>query len=697
MKPARSTRLFLRRLSITMLLAVLLVGVAGLTAMTLSTARSQAITDTIDPAVTANGAALQVLTDAQSGARGRLLAGAPGSSGAPGWDGTSAQLDTALAAVAQADHPDHRLTKLVRAETTAAHDWVSAASALDRPGAGGVPGVTGSAALRAQADQAFEAFRTANGAVADELTGARRSLESEAYHLRSAAELSLGGILLTTLIALACIGALASKVLVAPLVELTAVVERLRRGDEHARAPIDHGSAEVRSVAVQVNALADEVESWRAVEAESERLRRTFSEISRTVREELDLDAVLGVPAMAGPALGADRCWLRLARDGKLGAADRQWAREGLAPLDDIPVAGGDDPFEVIQRLWTREEALSRPDLHARLDQEPEDLQLFVAATGARSVLVVPIGAGESALGLLCWVMVDRPRAWTGAEIAAAQRIAADLGRAVVHAQLYEQQLELVGKLRDLDRRKDDFLSTVSHELRTPLTSIVGYLELVRDGAAGEVPEKIDKFLDVVDRNATRLRSLIEDLLVLARIEDGSLKASRSPVDFAEVIGHAAETVRLQAQEGGVSLSVDPGPAGLTVMGDARHLDMVALNIISNAVKFTPSGGRVAVMVRHDVDTEEVLLTCADSGIGIPESDQAGMFGRFFRASNATLHAIPGTGLGMSVIKGIVDAHGGAIALTSREGKGTIVTVRLPGAHIEPAQPAEAAGALPRL
>ena len=118
------------------------------------------------------------------------------------------------------------------------------------------------------------------------------------------------------------------------------------------------------------------------------------------------------------------------------------------------------------------------------------------------------------------------------------------------------------------------------------------------------------------------------------------------------------------------------------MIGDARHLEMVALNVVSNAVKFTPPGGRVTVVVRYDEQTREVLLTCADSGIGIPEVDQAGMFGKFFRASNATMRAIPGAGLGLSVIKGIVDAHGGAIAVTSREDKGTIVTLRLPEASL---------------
>jgi two-component system phosphate regulon sensor histidine kinase PhoR len=512
---------------------------------------------------------------------------------------------------------------------------------------------------------------------------------SRAVTDRTVAGLTLAGLILLVLTVVAVVGALASQVLVAPMLELTSVVERLRRGEPDARARTDHGSAEVASIAVQVNALAEEVETWRTVQAESDRLRRTFSEISRTVREELDFEAVFDVPAMVGPALAADRCWLRLARGERFEDVVRQWHRDDLEPLEDIPLAG-DDPYDAALRLWSREEAMSRPDLTARLDLEPLDLQLFVAATGVRSILVVPIGAGENVLGLLTWAMTDRPRAWTSAEVAAAQRVAADLGRAIVHASLYEQQLEIVAQLRDIDRRKNDFLSTVSHELRTPLTSIIGYLELVLGGTAGEVPEPMRTMLDVVDGNAIRLRALIEDLLVLARIEDGSLRPSSEPVDVAQVIEHAAQTVRPEAEDGGVDLFVDAGPRHLKVIGDARHLDLAALNIISNAVKFTPSGGRVTVVVRYDADTHEVLLTCSDSGIGIPERDQAGLFDRFFRASNATSHAIPGTGLGLSVIKGIVDAHGGAVALTSREGKGTIVTVRLPGATLEAAEPAEA-------
>jgi signal transduction histidine kinase len=256
--------------------------------------------------------------------------------------------------------------------------------------------------------------------------------------------------------------------------------------------------------------------------------------------------------------------------------------------------------------------------------------------------------------------------------------VAADLGRAIVHASLYDQQRELVTKLRDLDRRKDDFLTTVSHELRTPLTSIIGYLDLVRDGAAGDVPEAMRPLLGVMDENAGQLRRLIEDVLLLARIEDRGLRPTHDTVVVAELVRRAVGAVRPQADRSGVQLTVDPGPAALVVEGDGRHLDLAVRNILVNAVKFTPTRGLVSLVVRHDPVSRDVVLTCSDSGIGIPENEQPDLFERFFRASNAARHAVPGTGLGMSVVKGIVDAHGGALALTSREGVGTIVTVRLP-------------------
>ena len=230
----------------------------------------------------------------------------------------------------------------------------------------------------------------------------------------------------------------------------------------------------MRDVAVALNGLADEVDTWRAAQAESDRLRRFSLDVSRTVREELHIEAVLRAVPLVGEALDADRARLRLVEEGSFGPVVGEWARDGLDLVaDDIPMAG-DDPYGLAERLWYRGEALNLPYLTADIDLGQRGLHGFVTTTGASSLLVVPVGAGERLLGLLGWAMTDGPRGWTAEEVSWAQRIAAESGWALEHAQLFETQRELVAQLRDLDRRKDDFLSTVSHELPTPLTSIVG-------------------------------------------------------------------------------------------------------------------------------------------------------------------------------------------------------------------------------
>ncbi|MDP9418205.1 MAG: HAMP domain-containing histidine kinase, partial [Actinomycetota bacterium] len=184
--------------------------------------------------------------------------------------------------------------------------------------------------------------------------------------------------------------------------------------------------------------------------------------------------------------------------------------------------------------------------------------------------------------------------------------------------------------------------------------------------------------LDVVDRNTSRLKSLIDDLLTLSRIESGFFRMSSAPVDVAELVRGVAATVGPAVAEAGLVLDVDPGAAGVAVIGDGQQLERMLLNVVTNAVKFTQAGGSLRISAREDGDTGECVLVVSDTGIGIPESDQAQLFGRFFRATNATDRAIQGTGLGLTIVRGIAEQHGGSVELRSREGEGTVVTVRLP-------------------
>jgi PAS domain S-box-containing protein len=232
-------------------------------------------------------------------------------------------------------------------------------------------------------------------------------------------------------------------------------------------------------------------------------------------------------------------------------------------------------------------------------------------------------------------------------------------------------------QLREFDRLKDEFVASVSHELRTPLTSIRGFLELMRDDEV--LDDEREGMLGIVDRNAERLLGLVNDLLFAAQVAAGSqVKLALEQLDLADIVTEAAAAAAPRAERGGVTLEVDVQPASL--QGDAMRIAQIADNLISNAIKFTPPGGTVRVVLTSEDD--DVSLTVSDSGVGIADDEQADLFSRFYRTEAAKKSAIPGTGLGLSIVKSIVDAHGGTVSFESAAGAGTTFVVTLPCAPV---------------
>jgi PAS domain S-box-containing protein len=241
-------------------------------------------------------------------------------------------------------------------------------------------------------------------------------------------------------------------------------------------------------------------------------------------------------------------------------------------------------------------------------------------------------------------------------------------------------------RLLELDRLKDEFVALVSHELRTPLTSIRGYLELVLDGEAGSVTDEQRQFLGIVERNANRLLDLVGDLLFLAQIEAGKLSLEVGAVDLAGVAAESVETARPLAEEKNITLTLATGPVPL-LAGDGARLAQLLDNLVSNAVKFTPAGGRVDV--RATSSRGKAILEVRDTGMGIPAEEQEHVFERFFRTTRATEQAIQGTGLGLAICKAIVHAHGGQITLASSDGEGAAFRVAIPIRAVQSAAPAQ--------
>jgi signal transduction histidine kinase len=237
-----------------------------------------------------------------------------------------------------------------------------------------------------------------------------------------------------------------------------------------------------------------------------------------------------------------------------------------------------------------------------------------------------------------------------------------------------EQQMR--ERLQELDRLKTDFVSAVSHELRTPLSSILRYVEMLIDGSGGELTEQQLGVLGVVDRNAHRLLALIEDLLTISRIEAGTFRLVLAPVDVQTLVEAARQAVLPDLAGRRLNLTVKVDEDTGTILGDATQLDRVIINLLTNAIKFTPDGGRVSLSAERD--DGEVFIRVQDTGIGIPPEEQPRVFERFFRSSSAQELAVPGTGLGLSITKKVIEEHQGQISFVSSPGQWTKVIVRLP-------------------
>jgi signal transduction histidine kinase len=339
------------------------------------------------------------------------------------------------------------------------------------------------------------------------------------------------------------------------------------------------------------------------------------------------------------------------------------------APFVEGAVAANDEFLKILARRGAR--GVSRVEAFRGLEPEFD---------AGETAVLVPLHAlrlvnQRQATRAELRADVSSRRALVAAVLAAAVAIAGGLGFALYAIRLVRAIGSRNDQLRELDRLKDDFVASVSHELRTPLTSIRGYLELVLDGEAGALRDEQREFLSIVDRNADRLLHVVGDLLFVAQVEAGRIALEAGPTDVEEVVRQAADAARPAATDKGIELELDLDGIG-ELTADRARLAQVLDNLISNAVKFTPSGGRIAVRSSRDGDV--AILEVSDTGMGISEEDQEKLFQRFFRADSATAQAIQGTGLGLAIVKAIIEAHDGAISVVSAPGKGTTFRVELP-------------------
>jgi PAS domain S-box-containing protein len=328
-------------------------------------------------------------------------------------------------------------------------------------------------------------------------------------------------------------------------------------------------------------------------------------------------------------------------------------------------------PHSVMHVIRTKTPALVplvTDEMLAAAAQGDEEQLRLIRSFGLVSYICVPLVAHARTLGALTFATAESRRRYTEQDLAFAQDLAYRAALAVDNAHAYNQ-------IQIADRLKDEFLATLSHELRTPLNAILGYARLLQNGTVTR--EKVPKAVEIVERNASALAQMVEDVLDVSRIISGKMRLTIQPVDLPMVVQHAVESVApaADAKQLRVQTSIDPdaGP----ISGDPDRLQQIAWNLISNAVKFTPKGGRVQVRVER-VDSH-VDIVVSDTGVGIKAEFLPHLFERFRQADSATTRQFGGLGLGLAIVRHLVELHGGSVAASSGgEGKGSTFRVHLP-------------------
>ena len=229
---------------------------------------------------------------------------------------------------------------------------------------------------------------------------------------------------------------------------------------------------------------------------------------------------------------------------------------------------------------------------------------------------------------------------------------------------------------RELSEMKNEFVSMVSHELRTPLASIKAYVEMLIDGEAQDAGTQ-KEFYEVIQNEANRLGRLIDNILNISRIEAGLVRATRKPHDLGGILSEAIDVVAPHAAQKSITIENRRDSQSQRVLADRDMLYQAILNVLSNAVKYTPNGGSIAVQTAADPERGKVLIRIIDTGVGIPPKDLPFIFDKFYRAE-ANKRIAPGTGLGLSLVRHIVETvHGGRVSVESHVGCGSCFVIEL--------------------
>ncbi|HZH91423.1 MAG TPA: ATP-binding protein, partial [Pyrinomonadaceae bacterium] len=407
----------------------------------------------------------------------------------------------------------------------------------------------------------------------------------------------------------------------------------------------------------------------------AEESQRFLAEASEVLVSSLDYEATLTALAhLVVPRL-ADWCSIDMVADERtirrLAVAHQDPAKVELAlELDRRYPQELTDAEGVAKVIRTGQPEIypNVPEILLALVTRDDGQVRMLRELGLKSAMIVPLIAHNRVLGAVTFIAAESGRHFSAADLSFAEDLAHRAALAVDNARLYREAQEV-------NRLKDEFLATLSHELRTPLTAVLGWTRLLSSGQLDEATGR--RALETIERNAQSQVQLIDDILDVSRIIRGKLRLDVRPVELAPVIEAAVDSVRPAAEARGIRLQVVLDPGAGPVSGDPDRLQQVVWNLLSNAIKFTPKEGRVQVLLTRVKSHLE--FTVSDTGQGIEKKFLPYVFDRFRQADPSTTRKHGGLGLGLAIVRHLVELHGGTVAAESEgAGQGTTFKVSLP-------------------
>jgi adenylate cyclase len=440
--------------------------------------------------------------------------------------------------------------------------------------------------------------------------------------------------------------------------------------EQHPRQWLQDEVELMQMVSAQAALALSQAQAYEQVRALAKR-EALINTITTAIRSSLDPQEIFAaITQQLGQGLHVDGCALSLWTEDDsfvqcVGLHDSSWqpgdADHKFLPQSQVPIEGN----PVLKQLMDTQQPVVLDDL-----MQHSEMNVSEFRTPARALLVVPLVSDGKIIGSISLRQNHVPRRWQPAEIQLAQTVASQAAIAVQQSRLYQTTRAQAEKLLELDRQKTEFFQNISHEFRTPLTLMVGPLEGAVAQQQGLSPEQATIAL----RNSRRLLRLVNQLLDLQRLDAGRMQPKFHPTDLVEFVSQIVESFRPYCERKGLILvtNLDPCPP---VYLDLEKFDKVLYNLLSNAMKFTPAGKSITVNLK--AAQQHCLLQVMDTGIGIRADEVPHLFERFRQAEGSTNRSYEGTGLGLALVKELVELHGGDVSVDSVYGSGTTFTLTL--------------------